>query len=96
MRLRRGSSYRWKTADGRHLMPNEIEDDHLRNIIRKALGVGKQAPEPLVKEYVRRGLQPSFDDLKKTVKKRPSYEQLIEKIEKLEERVSFLEKMQEV
>jgi hypothetical protein len=96
MRLRRYSNYAWKTADGRYLTPKEIEDSHLRNIIRKALGVGKPAPEPLVKEYLKRGLQPSFDDLKKTVKKRPSYEQLMEKIEKLEERVSFLEKIQEV
>lgn len=96
MRLRRYSSYTWKTADGRSLMPNEIEDNHLRNIIRKALGVGKPIPEPLIKEYVRRGLQPSFDDLSKTIKKRPSYEQLLEKIEKLEERVTFLEKIQEI
>jgi hypothetical protein len=96
MRLRRYSPYTWKTADGRYLTLKEIGDDHLRNIIRKALGVGKPIPEPLVKEYVRRGLQPSFDDLSKTVKKRPSYEQLLEKIEKLEERVTFLEKMQEV
>jgi hypothetical protein len=97
MRLRQYSNYTWKTADGRALVLKDIEDDHLRNIIRKIIRYSsKPAPEPLVREYIRRGLQPSIDDLKKNIKKQPTYTQLLERVKTLEEKLERIEKLLEV
>jgi len=94
MRLRKRGH--WVTADGRFIKYEEIEDDHLRNIIKKSLRNDKEVPIGIKEEYKKRGLSPKYSQLKKGIVKSSTYEEMQKRIEILEERLERLEKMQEL
>ena len=88
--------FTWRTADGRNLKIREIGDDHLRNILKRFFEVGKDPHPSLKEEYKKRNLRPSFKELRVGTKRKPTYNELLERLEKLEEKVAFLENIQEV
>jgi hypothetical protein len=85
----------WKTADGRKIMIPDLQDEHLINIIRKFKEFDKSIPKEIKNECKKRGFDLAFDltDKKsKKVKKTPTYDELIIRLEALEKKVKDLEK----
>jgi len=96
MSLSAKSKFIWRTSDGRKIKLKDIKDDHLKNIIRKFFASGEEPIPYLREEYKERGLQPEYVEFRKSIIRRPTYQELTQKLEELENRIKILEKFNEV
>jgi hypothetical protein len=78
----------WITADGIRIKYKNLGDTHLKNIVNKLLKNNMDIPSKIKEEYFKRGFG--------KIEERPTIEQLMVRLEILEQKVETLQKFGEL